>query len=560
MKQFLIIPVLIPLLSVTAHAKSISDSEFRKQLYFSLSNRFFEGIRTERIITRNDADCIYIDSGELSIKPGIYTLPLNSTDKPVLYSSDNPAITVDENGVLTSDGTPAAANITITSGDVTIVHPVYATKQIKRLSLSQSELSLYADRPEPVTLSLSCEPADADMSMVDWYSGDEGIVYVDENGTVIPNGVGTTSIYAETPDGSVTAKCTVKVGLYDVSIRSVFITNAIDRLKIGSEYSLSAYVYPETVQDKTVHWSSSDNLVCTIDQDGVIRGINTGTAVITAQAANGVMDTFEIEVASSSGGSFKYNVISKSVSERIAELQSKPQFIQYGYTLSDMVDFQMSVEPVKYSENRKAQIAETENEIDPASHASGYGKYQFIDLSQSNSIDVDTLNRYLTGKGVLEGKGQQFKDAADAYGLSELYLVTHACLESGDGMSQLARGVDVNGTVVYNMFGIGAYDAGAVLYGSQYAYSMGWTTVDAAIDGGARWISENYINNPDYRQNTLYKMRWNPDSPGTHQYATDIEWASAQAKMLKSMFDAFPNADLHYEIPLYKGEKEFGLK
>lgn len=110
------------------------------------------------------------------------------------------------------------------------------------------------------------------------------------------------------------------------------------------------------------------------------------------------------------------------------------------------------------------------------------------------------------------------------------------------------------------MFGIGAYDANAVKYGSEYAYSMGWTSVDAAIYGGAAWISENYINNTSYKQNTLYKMRWNPDSPGDHQYATDIDWATAQAKTLKSMFDAFPDAELYFEVPLYKGEKEFDFK
>ena len=55
-------------------------------------------------------------------------------------------------------------------------------------------------------------------------------------------------------------------------------------------------------------------------------------------------------------------------------------------------------------------------------------------------------------------------------------------------------------------------------------------------------------------------MRWNPDKPGEHQYATDIYWAKAQAKTLKTMFDAFPGAELYYEIPLYKGEEEFGLK
>lgn len=559
MKKLLILLAVFPVFSLSAQARQLGEREFNSQLYFSLQNRFCEGVKTERIVTRRSADCIYIDSGEISKKLEVYTLPLNSTDKPVTYTSDNPEITVDENGVVTSTGAAAHANITITSGDVSIDYPVYATKEIKRLSFSQSELSMYADRPEPVKLSLSCEPADADLSIVSWYSGDEGIAYVDETGTVIPNGVGTTSIYAETPDGAVTAKCTVKVGLYDVSIRAVFITNAIDKLKTGTDYSLSAFVYPETVQDKTVHWMSSDNLVLTVTDDGAMRGIAPGRAVITAEAANGAKDTAEIEVVPDSSG-VSYKVISKSVSERITDLQSKPQFVHYDYTLSDMTEWQMTWEPVKYSENRAAEREETMNALNPAESASGYGKYQFIDLSQSNNIDVETLNRYLNGKGVLEGKGQQFKDAASAYGLSELYLVTHACLESGDGRSQLARGVDVNGYTVYNLFGIGAFDAGAVYYGSQYAFGQGWTSIDAAIDGGARWISENYINNSSYRQNTLYKMRWNPDKPGIHQYATDIDWAQAQAKTLKSMFDAFPNAELYYEIPLYKGEKEFSLK
>ena len=121
---------------------------------------------------------------------------------------------------------------------------------------------------------------------------------------------------------------------------------------------------------------------------------------------------------------------------------------------------------------------------------------------------ADVLDNYLKGKGVLSGKGKQFKEAADKYGISELYLVTHACLETGDGFSTLASGVLVNGVTVYNVFGIGAYDENAVKYGSEYAYNYGWTSIDEAIDGGAAWISANYINNPHYRQNTLYKMRW----------------------------------------------------
>jgi type VI secretion system secreted protein VgrG len=81
---------------------------------------------------------------------------------------------------------------------------------------------------------------------------------------------------------------------------------------------------------------------------------------------------------------------------------------------------------------------------------------------------------------------------------------------------------------------------------------MGWTSPEKAIDGGAKWISEKYINNSDYAQNNLYKMRWNPASPGTHQYATDVNWAVAQTSSMKKMFDNFPAANLSYDIPKFK--------
>ena len=31
-------------------------------------------------------------------------------------------------------------------------------------------------------------------------------------------------------------------------------------------------------------------------------------------------------------------------------------------------------------------------------------------------------------------------------------------------------------------------------------------------------------------------MRWNPDHPATHQYATDINWANTNAQYLKTTF------------------------
>src|SRR5471030_1590572 len=99
------------------------------------------------------------------------------------------------------------------------------------------------------------------------------------------------------------------------------------------------------------------------------------------------------------------------------------------------------------------------------------------------------------------------------------------------------------------MYGIGALDGRAVETGSKMAKKMGWTTPEKAIDGGAAWIASHYIR---AKQNTLYKMRWNPEKPGTHQYATAANWALAQTKSHKREYDNFPDVTLPLDIPVYK--------
>lgn len=161
---------------------------------------------------------------------------------------------------------------------------------------------------------------------------------------------------------------------------------------------------------------------------------------------------------------------------------------------------------------------------------------QFLDLSVPMGLPVTELNNYLNSYGILSGEGEAFSKASQSTRVNELYLISHALLETGNGTSSLATGIlvteindqKVEPKVVYNMFGIGAYDSNPNKFGSERAYQEGWFTPEAAIIGGAKWVAENYIHNPHYQQKTLYEMRWNPSTPGTHQYATDVGWAIKQ--------------------------------
>jgi mannosyl-glycoprotein endo-beta-N-acetylglucosaminidase len=178
--------------------------------------------------------------------------------------------------------------------------------------------------------------------------------------------------------------------------------------------------------------------------------------------------------------------------------------------------------------------------------------FQFLKLSQTANINAREVNeKILKGKGILDGKGQSFVDAAQKYNINELYLISHSLLETGNGTSSLATGTVYNGRTVYNMYGYGAYDSCPLTCGAKAAYDNGWFTPEAAIVGGAQFISSRYIYNSTFQQDTLYKMRWNPVQPW-HQYATDIGWAYKQVNSIYNLYQLLDNYTLYYDVPNYQ--------
>ncbi len=185
-------------------------------------------------------------------------------------------------------------------------------------------------------------------------------------------------------------------------------------------------------------------------------------------------------------------------------------------------------------------------------------KYQFLDLHSSQGISGSQLNKLLVGKGVLEGQGDAFAKAAKTLNINEIYLISHALLETGNGTSALSTGLGYNrktGKVTtkssvkyYNMFGTKATDKNVENGGIKYAYEQGWNTPAKAIVGGAKYVADSYFKN---QQVTLHQMRWNPVNTGSHQYATDINWASKNASRIAQFYQQLGLEGLKYFIHRY---------
>lgn len=127
---------------------------------------------------------------------------------------------------------------------------------------------------------------------LEWSSENPEIVSSWGNGEIYANSVGSTYIIAR---ASNEVEKRVKINVIK-PILDVVITGE-NHLLVNEEIKLNAKISPEdTTEDKTLIWSSNDENILTVDQNGVVKGISPGIAEIKVETNSGVYSTTTIEV------------------------------------------------------------------------------------------------------------------------------------------------------------------------------------------------------------------------------------------------------------------------
>lgn len=131
-------------------------------------------------------------------------------------------------------------------------------------------------------------PADADDPTVRWYSSDSLIASVDAEGMVSILDVGTVTISTTTIDGGFADHCEFNIVRPTVSVYGVTIGDCPSYvLSTGGTHQLIANVAPAEATDPSVTWSSSNPLVASVDENGLVTGLSQGTAKITIRTNDG---------------------------------------------------------------------------------------------------------------------------------------------------------------------------------------------------------------------------------------------------------------------------------
>lgn len=213
-----------------------------------------------------------------------FIIPENAANPVVTWTSSNPAAaTVDSTGRVTG---VAGGKTTITAtsqANSTIKATCQVTVEQLADSISLNLTSKTILKGDTVQLIGTVNPSNATNRNIKWVSSNKSIATVDYRGLVTGVGLGTATIIAEAQDGSgVTASFSLTVN--PVPVSSVALPTAVTAYTAGNDHTvqLNPTVLPANAEDPSLTWTSSNTAVATVSQNGVVTGVNQGSATITA--------------------------------------------------------------------------------------------------------------------------------------------------------------------------------------------------------------------------------------------------------------------------------------
>lgn len=177
-------------------------------------------------------------------------------------------------GTFREDGNSASSNTLIEK--TYVIAPVEATE----VTLDATEKEVLVG--ETFTLVATVAPENTTDKTVVWSSSDENVVTVDSEGNVEAVGVGQATVTAAC--GNATGSCAVTVKPIEATEVTVEPSEIV--AVEGETVPLTATVLPNNTTDKSVVWTSGDETVATVDENGLVTILKAGECDITATCGN----------------------------------------------------------------------------------------------------------------------------------------------------------------------------------------------------------------------------------------------------------------------------------
>ena len=270
--------------------------------------------------TFTDIDDIYTPSVDIT--------PSNATNTKLKWlSSDKNIATVNIiSGKITPVGNgKCKINVYATDGSGLVAQlDVKVDIKAKSVSFENSEYNI-TSVGQKINVNASVLPEKTNNKTLEYKSSNEKIAVVDGEGNVTPVGNGMCQITATTTDGSnLQAKCNVNVDIKPIKVTDIKIRQkSYTIISLNQTPSFRTTITPSDATNKKVKWTSSNENIAVVSENGIVTPVKNGTCKIIATTTDGTNLSASIDITVD----FKVTSISFSTkSYTITSVNQTPSF------------------------------------------------------------------------------------------------------------------------------------------------------------------------------------------------------------------------------------------
>lgn len=253
-------------------------------------------------ITLNKKICVIKKGSKITLKATV----LPKKTKVTWKSSNKKVATVTQKGVVAAKKN-GKTTITAKAGTKKASCQVIVGTPVSKLTVNQSSLTIVEGGT--AQLKTSVLPKKASLKTVTYTSQNRKIATVTSKGLVKGIKSGTTKIIVASKDGN--KKTTVNVTVTanqnsnqnqntqsqdqnsaenekpNVQVQGISFASAEEYVQTGSTHTLKPVFAPANASNQNMDWTSENTAVATVDAKGVVTGVSSGDATITAKTKDG---------------------------------------------------------------------------------------------------------------------------------------------------------------------------------------------------------------------------------------------------------------------------------
>ncbi len=232
-------------------------------------------------ISLNETDKKLLKNETLDLSV-IYNPEDTTDDKTVEWSSTDEKVAKVEDGKVTTLAS-GTTYIKAKVGDKEASCKVSVIVPLTGIKLNKESVELLKGQTD--TLITTFAPEDTTfVGKASYKSTDESVVTVNEDGKLTAIKEGEATITATVKDGENEFNATCEITVNEIPLNTITIDKKDFELNVSESEKLNVIFEPEnTTDDKTIEWSSSDESIVSIDNEGIVTANAEGTAIITAK-------------------------------------------------------------------------------------------------------------------------------------------------------------------------------------------------------------------------------------------------------------------------------------